>query len=61
MVHIPYDTVAILRKFGMKADYLAIGESPYWDKCDFRKPFSRWPFLQAVKEFLFFLESSIKI
>ncbi len=54
MIHIPYYTVAILRKFGLKADYLAVGKSPYWDRCDFRSPVSDRPHMQAFKEFLFF-------
>ncbi len=53
MVHIPYFTVIILRKFGMKADYLAVGTSEVWDKCDLQKPTSRWPPIQAFQEFFF--------
>lgn len=54
MVHIPYYTVRMLRRFGLKADYLATGSSPYWDRCDYQVPSSRWPFVRAFKEFLFF-------
>jgi hypothetical protein len=54
MVHIPYYMVKILRKFGVDADYLAIGTSQIWDKCDFKKPTSRWPHVQALQEFFFF-------
>jgi len=54
MVHIPYYTVAILRRHGMKADYLAVGRSPTWDRCDFRMVPSIWPPVQALKEFLLF-------
>lgn len=53
MVHIPYHTTRILRRHGWKADYLAVGTSAVWDKCDYRKS-DRWsPFL-AVKEFALF-------
>jgi len=37
LVHIPYHTTRLLRRFGIKADYLAIGKSAVWDQCDFRK------------------------
>jgi hypothetical protein len=35
MVHIPYHAVRHLRRAGMRADYLAIGRNPHWDKADF--------------------------
>lgn len=54
MVHIPYYMVNTLRKFGMKADYMAIGESPVWDKCDYKVVYSRWPHIRALQEFLYF-------
>lgn len=38
----------------MKADYLATGTSPLWDKCDFQVPTSRWPWMKALKEVTFF-------
>lgn len=53
MVHIPYYTTRILREHGMKADYLAIGESPVWDKCDYNIRRSRWPFVRLLREFTF--------
>jgi hypothetical protein len=53
MVHIPYYMTRILRKQGMKADYLAAGGySPWWDKYDFHFP-KKWPPL-PWNEFLFF-------
>lgn len=51
MVHIPYHTTRLLRQFGVKADYLAIGESPVWDQCDFRKKPAPLSFIQAGEEF----------
>ena len=36
MVHIPYYTTQILRRQGMRADYLAVGmQSPWWNKYDY--------------------------
>lgn len=52
MVHVPYHTVNILRRLGMKADYLAIGSSPLWDKCDYHLRSSRLPWMQPIREFL---------
>ncbi|MCS6947723.1 MAG: glycosyltransferase [Steroidobacteraceae bacterium] len=34
MVHIPWYMTRILRRHGWKADYLAIGTSAVWDRCD---------------------------
>lgn len=34
MVHVPFYTVAILREHGVSADYLAIGDSPWWNQAD---------------------------
>ncbi|MFH0732514.1 MAG: hypothetical protein V2A72_06295 [Candidatus Omnitrophota bacterium] len=50
MVHIPYYTTRILRRHGIKADYLAVGgKSPWWDKYDYNfYPVGPW------QEFLFF-------
>lgn len=36
MVHIPHLTVELLRKAGIKADYIAIGTSPVWNKSDYK-------------------------
>jgi hypothetical protein len=35
MVHVPYYTVRILREHGIAADYLAVGDSPWWNTADF--------------------------
>lgn len=53
MVHIPWHTTRILRRHGWKADYLAIGSSPHWNKADFRKP-AEWSFWLALREFCLF-------
>ncbi len=53
MVHIPYYTTRILRRHGMKADYLAIGgKSLWWDKYDYN--FHSTPPWGPFQEFLFF-------
>ena len=54
MVHVPYHTVKCLQKLGLKADYLAIGASPTWDKCDFQLLPSPRPYVQALQEFFLF-------
>lgn len=54
MVHIPYETVRHLRRHGMKADYLAIGRSGHWNKCDFNFVPSPIPPLRALQEFWLF-------
>jgi len=54
MVHIPYYTTRFLRREGVKADYLAIGASPYWDRCDFQKIDLPGPFERAWQEFKLF-------
>jgi hypothetical protein len=54
MVHIPYYTVQHLRRQGMRADYLAIGASPYWNRCDYSYTPGRWPMLRPLHEFLTF-------
>lgn len=35
LVHVAYDTVATLRAHGIAADYLAVGDSPWWKDADF--------------------------
>lgn len=35
LVHVPYYTVRILREHGVHADYLAVGDSPWWNESDF--------------------------
>lgn len=54
MVHIPYETVGHLRRHGMTADYLAIGTSPYWNKCDYRFVPSIFSPIRAFQEFWLF-------
>jgi hypothetical protein len=51
MVHIPWHTTRILRRHGWKADYLAIGRSPTWDRSDFTVP-GDWRFSRSLREFL---------
>ncbi len=38
MVHVPWHTTRILRKHGWLADYLAVGDSPHWSRCDYTMP-----------------------
>ena len=38
----------------MKADYMAIGSSLVWDKCDYAITYSKWPHIRALQEFLIF-------
>jgi hypothetical protein len=51
MVHVPYFMVQTLRKHGFRADYMALGNSPVWDRCDYPVHLSRWPFLRVFQEF----------
>jgi glycosyltransferase involved in cell wall biosynthesis len=51
MVHVPYYTVQHLRRQGMRADYLAIGSSPYWNQCDYSYIPGRWPLQRPLREF----------
>lgn len=60
MVHVPYHTTRILRLAGMKADYLAKGFSPVWNKCDYHAPAFFLPFFQAFMEFLQFWQVVVK-
>ena len=54
MVHVPYYMVKTLRKTGIKADYMAIGSSLVWDKCDYAITYSKWPHIRALQEVLIF-------
>lgn len=38
MVHVPWHVTRALRRYGWKADYLAVGDSPHWSQCDYRMP-----------------------
>jgi hypothetical protein len=51
MVHVPFHTVALLRRHGMRADYLAVGTSELWDQCDYRLVLSRVAFVAVLQEF----------
>lgn len=51
MVHVPYNVTRVLRRHGLKADYLAVGTSPVWDKADFRAPRGLGPIRQPIEEF----------
>jgi hypothetical protein len=51
MGHVPHEGVRVLRANGIKADYLAVGDSPIWDKADFRITSARLPFMAAWREF----------
>jgi hypothetical protein len=54
MVHVPYHTVLDLRRQGMRADYLGIGASPYWQKCDYNFRASPVPLYRLLQEFWMF-------
>ncbi|ROT44017.1 hypothetical protein CHR62_14445 [Pusillimonas sp. NJUB218] len=53
MVHVPWHTARVLRRHGWKADYLAVGESPYWSQCDYLMPKTN-PLTAAWREFWVF-------
>jgi hypothetical protein len=50
LVHVPYYTVRILREHGVTADYLAVGDSPWWDKADFHYQPRRLALLSVLLE-----------
>ena len=50
MVHVPWHAVSLLRRQGVVADYLAVGESPYWNKSDYLFCRSPWPVLRVFHE-----------
>lgn len=56
MVHIPWHTVELLRKRGVNAKYLAVGTSPYWNKCDYNfiPSSSPFPVIRRLEEIRFF-------
>ncbi len=54
MVHIPYETSGHLRRLGFKADYLAIGRSGHWNKCDYNFVPSYLAPIRALQEFWIF-------
>jgi hypothetical protein len=54
MVHVPYHTVRHLRSAGLRADYLAIGRSPHWDKADYIFVPSPYSLIRVLQEFRMF-------
>jgi hypothetical protein len=50
MVHVPYYTVRILREHGVSADYLAVGDSPWWSEADYHFRPLRVPVVSVLKE-----------
>lgn len=53
-IHTAHATVQILRRRGLRADYLAVGHNQHWSDVDFRAPASPWPHVQAWREFRMF-------
>lgn len=51
MVHVPYHTVMLLRRQGLRADYLGIGSSSHWQKCDYNFCASPVPLFRVMQEF----------
>ena len=54
MVHITFYTTRILRRSGIRADFLANSTSRHWEECDYKSPSIRFPVLQALFEFIYF-------
>ncbi|WP_150127576.1 glycosyltransferase [Agrobacterium sp. RAC06] len=53
MVHEPWHMTRILRKYGWHNDYMALGDSPHWNRCDHHfKGYN--PLLAPWYEFYFF-------
>lgn len=50
MVHVPYYMSRILREHGVDADYLAVGDSPWWDRADYHFRPTRWPVASVLNE-----------
>jgi hypothetical protein len=50
LVHVPYYTVRILRQHGVSAHYLAVGDSPWWDKADYHYQPRRLAFVSVLQE-----------
>jgi hypothetical protein len=50
MVHVPAYMVRILRNHGIAADYLAVGDSPWWNQADLRFRPTRWPLFSVLNE-----------
>src|SRR5262245_55056067 len=50
--HVAFQTVEMLRAHGMRADYLAVGTSPVWNRFDYQIVGSPWLFVSVAREFL---------
>lgn len=50
LVHVAYYTVAILRERGVSADYLAVGDSPWWTKADYHYQPRRLAVVSVLQE-----------
>ncbi len=55
MIHIPYYTTRLLRRHGMKADYLAMGDAGnVWNQADYNFIPKRNPFMNLLQEVYIF-------
>ncbi len=54
MVHVTYLAAEVLKKHGMKADYMALGESAVWTKADYIFKANRFPIISYFKELIVF-------
>jgi hypothetical protein len=54
MVHVPYYMVGHLRRQGVRADYLGIGPTSFWSKCDYNYQASPVPLHRILREFWIF-------
>src|SRR5262245_9124253 len=50
LVHVAYYTARILREHGIRADYLAIGDSAWWDTADFHYQPRRLALVSVLQE-----------
>jgi hypothetical protein len=49
--HVPHHIVDVLRTQGVRADYLAVGDSAIWERADYHMRPARWPWATALREF----------
>ena len=54
MVHVTYLAAEVLKKHGMKAAYMALGESAVWTKADYIFKANRFPIISYFKELIVF-------
>ncbi len=56
LVHVPFYTTRILRRQGIRADYLAVGSGDprVWQRCDFHIPYVANPFVRFGREWFGF-------